>query len=87
MRMDEVINAAKSTAREIDAFDVEPREAPNIDGLLEILIEGTNHLVQGIGALRNDLPLASAQALLGAEGRKQIRQSVSRHHESSVRRR
>jgi uncharacterized protein Yka (UPF0111/DUF47 family) len=64
MRMDEVVNAAKSTAREIDAFDVEPRDAPNIDGLLEILIEGTNHLVQAIGALRTDLPLASAQALL-----------------------
>lgn len=64
MRMDEVINAAKSTAREIDTFGVEPREAPNFDGLLEILVEGTNHLTQAIAALRNDLPLASAQALL-----------------------
>jgi uncharacterized protein Yka (UPF0111/DUF47 family) len=64
MRMDEVINAAKSTAREIDTFEIEPREAPNFDALLDILVEGTGHLVQSIGALRNDLPLASAQALL-----------------------
>lgn len=63
-RMDEVINAAKSTAREIDAYGVDPRSAPNIDGLLEILVEGTQHLVTAIKALRDDLPLASAQALL-----------------------
>jgi uncharacterized protein Yka (UPF0111/DUF47 family) len=63
-RMDEVINAAKSTAREIDAFGVDPRTAPNVEGLLEILVEGTEHLVTSIKALRNDLALASGQALL-----------------------
>lgn len=64
MRMDEVANAAKSTAREIDAFDVDPNEAPLLPDLLDILIEGTNCLVISIGALRDDLKVASTNALL-----------------------
>lgn len=63
-RMDEVINAAKSTARAVDAFGVDVRSGPNVEGLLEILVEGTEHLVTSIKALRDDLPLASGQALL-----------------------
>jgi uncharacterized protein len=64
MRMDEVANAVKSTAREIDAFEVDPNEAPMLPELMDILIEGTTCLVTSIRALRDDLKLASEQALL-----------------------
>lgn len=63
-RMDEVINAAKSTVREIEAFDIEPSTTRNLPELIDILVEGTNCLVLSIDGLRHNLPQASEQALL-----------------------
>lgn len=63
-RMDEVINAAKSTVREIEAYDIDPNLTPHITELIDILVEGTNFLVLSICHLRSNLPEASAEALL-----------------------
>jgi hypothetical protein len=81
MKLDEVINSAKSVAREIEAFDVRPSDrAEALKELASIVVEGTQCLVLSLAALKHDLKEAFAQAMLArkAENRltKAYRQAV-----------
>jgi uncharacterized protein len=62
-RMDEVINAAKSTVREIEAMDVSPEDTQMAE-MAGILEEGTRCLVLSFRALKPDPQEAASQALL-----------------------
>jgi uncharacterized protein len=62
-RMDEVINAAKSTVREIEAMDVSPEDTLMAE-MAGILGEGTRCLVLSFRALKSDPQEAASQALL-----------------------
>jgi uncharacterized protein Yka (UPF0111/DUF47 family) len=62
-RMDEVINASKSTVREIEAMDVDPEDT-QMSEMAEILQEGTRCLVLAFRALKSNPPEAASQAVL-----------------------
>jgi uncharacterized protein Yka (UPF0111/DUF47 family) len=62
-RMDEVINAAKSTVREIESLEVSP-ENTHIAEMAGILEEGTRCLVLAFRALKNQPQEAASQATL-----------------------
>jgi uncharacterized protein Yka (UPF0111/DUF47 family) len=80
-RMDEVINAAKSTVREIEAYNIDPIMAPYVTEMIIILVEGTTNLVNSIGHLKDKLSECSTEAVLArkAENRftKAYRQSMT----------
>lgn len=62
-RMDEIINAAKSVVREVEALAV-PTDNPFLREMAEVLREGTRCLNLSFRALKSDLNEAADQALL-----------------------
>jgi uncharacterized protein len=62
-RMDEVINAAKSTVREIEAMEVSPEDT-HMAEMAGILEEGTRCLVLSFRALKQNPQEAASQAVL-----------------------
>jgi len=62
-RLDEVINAAKSTVREIEALEVSANDR-YLQEMSQILIEGTRCLMLSFAALKCDPAEASQQAFL-----------------------
>ncbi len=62
--LDEVINAAKSIVREVEAFEVLPQQNPELLDMAELLVHGTKSLRDSIASLRSDLKEAQSQALL-----------------------
>lgn len=62
-RLDEVINAAKATVREMEALEI-TAAVPYLLEMSQILVEGTRCLALSFAALRNDPGEASQQAFL-----------------------
>lgn len=62
-RMDEVINAAKSTVREIEALTL-TADDPFLREMSQTLVEGTRCLVNSFKSLKDNLPEAEKQATL-----------------------
>lgn len=62
-RLDEVINAAKSIVREIEALEVSPEDS-FLRPMAELLLEGTRCLQLSFAALKSNPKEASAQAFL-----------------------
>lgn len=60
--LDEVINAAKSTVREVEAFEI-PRQTKGMCDLAALLVEGTRCLAASFSALRTNRNEALEQAL------------------------
>lgn len=63
LSLDEVINAAKGTVREVEAFEV-PRQVKGMCDLAALLVEGTRCLAASFAALRTDRREAAEQALM-----------------------
>ncbi|MFN8655524.1 MAG: DUF47 family protein [Candidatus Obscuribacterales bacterium] len=63
LSLDEVINAAKGTVREVEAFEV-PRQVKGMCDLAALLVEGTRCLAAAFAALRTDRREAAEQALM-----------------------
>jgi|GEM_PF-883871 Phosphate transport regulator (distant homolog of PhoU) len=61
--LDEVINAAKQTAREIEAFGTR-RDDPALAEMANTLVVGSRHLLQAFESLNGDLKEASKHAAL-----------------------
>lgn len=66
-RLDDVINGAKSIAREIEAFQTRPSLHPEIIDMANILVDGTQCLVLSFAALRHDKAEAQKQANLACK--------------------
>lgn len=62
-RLDEVINAAKATVREMEALEIDV-EDPFLNELVSILVEGCRCLCQSFSLLKHDLKAASDEAYL-----------------------
>jgi len=62
-RLDEVINAAKTTVREIEALEVSP-EDESLKEMTSVLVEGTRCLARSFSALQHNLEEASQEANL-----------------------
>jgi uncharacterized protein Yka (UPF0111/DUF47 family) len=63
IRLDEVINAAKTIAREIEALNYCPQDE-TLDEMARTLTEGTRHLHNAFHHLNKNLPEAANQAFL-----------------------
>jgi len=62
-RMDEIINAAKATVREVEALEV-PTDNKQMREMSEVLKEGSRCLYQAFASLKHDKVEASSQAAL-----------------------
>lgn len=63
MTLDEVINSAKATVREMEAFEI-PRETKGMCDLAALLVEGTRCLAASFAALRTNRREAAEQAMM-----------------------
>ena len=61
--LDEVINSAKSTVREMEAFEVSP-DHQYLKDMASVLVEGTQHLTNSFASLGSNLGVAVAEAQL-----------------------
>lgn len=75
--LDEVINSAKSMVREIEALEIEPKDAM-LQEMVVILVEGTRCLVNTIALLEKNLQEAAEQAVLARKSDKRLAK-VYRH--------
>jgi uncharacterized protein len=72
INLDEVINAAKAIAREIEAFGVSPAKHHMLRDMGFILVVGSDCLHRSIRALRTDLSEASRQAMMARKLEKRL---------------
>lgn len=79
LSLDEVINAAKSTVREVEAFDI-PRKTKGMCDLAALLVEGTRCLAQAFAALKTDRPEAAEQARMA----KKIENKVTKAYRAAI---
>jgi len=71
-RLDEVINSAKATVREIEGLDVSPQNDPFLREMADVLVEGTRCLVLSFAALKGELKEASNQAFLSRKSENRL---------------
>jgi uncharacterized protein Yka (UPF0111/DUF47 family) len=79
LSLDEVINAAKSTVREIEAFDI-PRQTKGLSDLAALLVEGTRCLAQAFAALKTDRRQAAEQARMA----RKIENKVTKAYRAAI---
>lgn len=79
-RLDEVINAAKATVREIEALAVSPDDA-YLREMAATLVEGTRCLVNSFANLKANLPESDRQATLARKAENRL----SRLYRTAVR--
>ncbi len=71
-RLDEVINGAKSIVREMEAFEIVPKQYPVIKDMVSILVEGTRCLRNSFVDLKHKLPEATVQAQLARKSENKL---------------
>jgi uncharacterized protein len=70
-RLDEVINAAKATVREVEALEISAEDEYMIE-MVSVLVEGTRCLAQSFASLDHDLQLASEEAQLARKAENRV---------------
>jgi uncharacterized protein Yka (UPF0111/DUF47 family) len=71
-RLDEVINGAKAIVREMETFEVVPKQHPVIRDMVAILVEGTVCLRKSFAALQHQQQEASDQAVLARKSENKL---------------
>ena len=70
-RLDEVINAAKATVREIEALEIST-EDEYLKEMVAVLVEGTRCLAQAFASLERDLQAAGEEAELARKSENRV---------------
>jgi uncharacterized protein Yka (UPF0111/DUF47 family) len=70
-RLDDVIDGAKMTVREVEALEIH-EEDHHVKEIAAALVEGTRCLVNAVDALQSNLPLATEQATLARRSENRV---------------